>query len=218
MVSRDYTTKWIIFWGIITIVFANSGTEWGIYISIATFILVLGGTCKAVLRAWRLKYPFSVRRCGVSSFSYPILQDFQQGLALSYFKNQTEWSRHLDIKSGKVILCVQLKPMISIEIASVNVRCVPEEPSVNRPSIIQFNEIHSLAFENTKDDQRLGRFGEYKQPRNVHEGRDLYFIIDFEANGIWEGKLSIRFYINNQRARSIRIPIKVNYEKESKKD
>ena len=48
---NNYTTlKWIIGWGIVTIMLIGSGTEWGLWIGIATFLLVLGGTIVGISR------------------------------------------------------------------------------------------------------------------------------------------------------------------------
>ncbi len=173
MAKNDYTIPYWLVGAILLSCFLQFiESWWGIVASTLTLFIVGWGSYSSWSRWRKLKHPFSIYKCGISSHPFPSDTDFKEQRAMNYFKEETiVQSSHIDIKGkGKHVLCIELNPKTSLEIDYINLRFLPVGDE-NRPKVVDFNETYNLTFKESVDDIGLGKTGKYDNYVNVHGGQ-----------------------------------------------
>jgi len=210
MIKGDYTTlRWIWFWGAVTLVLANSGTDWGLMVSIFTLVLVAGGTGWGIFKWFRhrkwLKNPVVLTYL-IPQNSYPA------ATFVGAPDNQIKPNK-LVVGIGTYKILHELTPKAGVLIDALVLRFKgpdnnkPRSHGPDNPFIVkQIVKADGLYYLDWWGDVQPVSAG---YPRYIPAGDQLLIGNRVETSGVWHGKTWFEVSIRNERLISMELDFEV---------
>ncbi|MFC1874540.1 hypothetical protein ACFLY3_00045 [Chloroflexota bacterium] len=210
MISNTTLFRWIMVWGVISIVSWSTLSTWGYIGAIVSAIFVVGGAVFAVAKCCKTKHPFRIVQYKKKiSTEAPKHRLFMEGNVDSDFGNEPPLRGAMRLKPNQIYsFWLELSPKIPVTIESVNIRFLgSERMEDNRPkakSLRDANRRYQKYFSLSGDNNK-GCDGWYEHNMNASCGKDIYYWAQFHTSGDWKGKLSLKFKLMGLSYSSVRI-------------
>ncbi|MBA7681773.1 hypothetical protein ES703_90113 [subsurface metagenome] len=220
MIRNNLTIyHWIVFWGVLPIVFAT--LDAGDYAAIISAVVLVGG----LVVAW-----FKFR----SGRSHPFIMRISLDPYHIKPRQTRRVAKRLDLDVGDNKILIYISPRKGTSWGRVNMRLVNRKLSLrfNRlwkyedtdQNIIEVTDFKDVIYETQgeiwgryfeSDPDGVGGYdGVYNPELLVKEGELVWFDVYIRANDVWQGYLSFEGALENRRAWS-RIKTKVNRPRHS---
>lgn len=210
MIKKNNTTlHWILFWGMITVVMANSGTDWGLIVSGITLAIVAGGAGWGIykwIRHWRcFRNPIEL--------TYLIPKNKYPATTFDGAPDNEIRPNKLVVGIGIYKILHRLTPKADVLIDALVLRF--KGPEKNKPiSYGPDNPYIVERIEKPSGAYYRDWWGDIQPvsagyPRYIHARDTLAIGNRVETFGIWHGKAYFEVPIRNERVITVELDFKV---------
>ena len=175
--SVKATLLWIYFWGVITTIMANTGTDWGLVVAWITLSFVVGGTFFGIGRHY----------CRKLKLRDPIEAYYESK------QGNTQKSYVSSVSSNPQRCQVTLRTKVELNVQFIQLSFLgsPETPTITQLWDWQWNYPGKAHYINVRPMPDGSWYWEYDSPIQRRKGKRITIGIAYVADKTYQGKLEV---------------------------